>query len=362
MKKLLFILTCLMANTVTYSADSTNNTNSANSTDWTTSNLAVVDEFAIPAYQQLKKSSNDLVKSSDAFCNNVNKASFAEIKKQFHQTMDSWQSIQILRTGPADNFMRAFRLEMWPDRSNAAAKHLRKLQQDAKPESLEAKKFSRASTAVQGLSALERLLYAKDINKTAFQTDGKANFKCQLVQAISLNVQTISTDLLKAWQTNYRDMIAKPSKDNDAFETDKEVAAQFLNNLHTQLQAIIDQKINRPIDGDKFRLTRAESWRSQRSLRNIALNLAASKQLYQTGFIAHIADKKLRKKQLALFETAIELSKDKALNLPLKEAYEQHTAKLQQWITSIKALKTSIATELPTSIGIHLGFNSLDGD
>ncbi len=348
MKKLLLIASLWIISTASY-ADK-----------WAENNAAIVDQFAIPVFETLQKNSNKLVKASQLFCSKLDNPSFEKLKLNFNTTMDAWQVAQILRSGPASKNMRSFRLEMWPDRSNAAAKHLRKLQKEAKPENLQAKKFAKSSTAVQGLSAMERIIYAKNTTADDFQTDGQANFKCQLVEAISLNVQSISDNLLKAWQGGYREVVTKPSKDNDFYETSKEAAAQFLNDLNTQLQVIIDQKINRPIDADNFRLTRAESWRSQRSLRNISLNLLAAKQLYQVGFSSQVVDKSLLKKQQELFDTAINLGKD--LEIPLQIAHDEHSKELQTWITAIKALKTSINIELPKAIDIPLGFNSLDGD
>ena len=328
--------------------------------DWSQSNLDVVDKFAIPAYEKLKGANDQLLKTSTYFCENVNEKNFDALKNSFHQSMDAWQSVQILRSGPAMDFMRFYRMEMWPDRSNAATKHLRKLIKEANPDNLNPEKFANASTAIQGLSAMERMLYAKKVVADDFQTESTANFKCDLIVAISLNVQVLSNELLKAWQREYRETINKPGKDNDFFETDKAVAAQFLNNLNTQLQVILEQKFKRPIEDDRFRLTRAESWRSQRSLRNITLNLLASKKLYDIGFTSNIADQNLLKKQQGLFDHAITLSKE--LALPLQVAHDKHPKKLQQWIHSIGLLKASIYSELPLAIDIPLGFNSLDGD
>ncbi|MCK5813661.1 MAG: imelysin family protein [Cocleimonas sp.] len=328
--------------------------------DWSQANLSIINKFAIPSYQTLQKSADQLIKSSHSFCATINDDNFKALKSNFHRTMDAWQTVQILRSGPAMENMRSYRLEMWPDRSNAATKHLRKLQKEADPASLKAEKFAKASTAIQGLSAMERVLYAKGVKVADFSTDNKANFKCHLLQAMSLNIQTISNELLHAWQHDYRDLLTQPSKENAVFETDKSVSAQFLNDLNTQLQVVLTQKFKRPLDHNRLRLTRAESWRSQRSLRNIALNISASKQLYDIGFASQISDKKMLKKQQSLFDQAIEQAK--LLEMPMKIAHAEHLEKLQQWIKAISALKSSINSELPVAIDIPLGFNSLDGD
>jgi predicted lipoprotein len=260
----------------------------ATAADWSQANLSIIEKFAIPSYQTLQKNADQLVKSSHGFCAKINDDNFKALKSDFHSTMDAWQTVQILRSGPAMEKMRYYRLEMWPDRSNAATKHLRKLQKEADPASLKAEKFAKASTAIQGLSAMERVLYAKAVKVADFARENKANFKCHLLQAMSFNIQTISNELLHEWQHDYRDVLTQPSKENAIFETDKAVSAQFLNDLNTQLQVVLMQKIKRPFDHNRLRLTRAESWRSQRSLRNIALNLSASKQLYDIGFALQI--------------------------------------------------------------------------
>jgi len=352
MKTLLFMLSLFSFFMLTQTANA--------AATWAETNLAVVDEYAIPAYQKLYQSSQKLQKSSAVFCADGSDKSFTQVQDSFHNTMDDWQFIQTFRLGPAGKFMRSFRLEMWPDRSNAAAKHLRKLLAEADPSRLEPAQFIRASVAVQGLSAMERILFAKDTTYKNYQTDGKANFRCQLLSAISLNIESIAKDLLSAWENEYRDIIAKPSKDNDFFASDKEVASQFLNELSTQLQVIIDQKFDRPIAGNKFVATKAESWRSQRSLRNIVFNLQSTQHLYEIAFAKHITDEALRTKQLALFKQALQASKD--LMMPLSTAYADKRDVLQQWIEAIKTLKNSISTELPAAIDIQLGFNSLDGD
>ncbi len=332
----------------------------ASATDWSQSNLDMVDKFAIPAYKRLQKNSDILLKSSHDFCAHLDQKHFDTLKESFHLSMDAWQTVQILRSGPAMQEMRFYRLEMWPDRSNAAAKHLRKLQKEANPDSLDAKKFAKASTAIQGLSALERILFAKEIKTNDFQKKGKANFKCHLIETISQNIHTISNHLLTEWQQSYRNTVSKPSKDNINFETDTAVAAQFLNDLNTQLQVVLTQKFKRPLDRKYFRLTRAESWRSKRSLRNISLNIVTSKKLYEIGFASHIKDQKLLKKQQQLFDQAIHLGK--SLELPIQVAHKEQPKKLKQWIAAISALHSSINSELPTAIDIPLGFNSLDGD
>jgi predicted lipoprotein len=274
--------------------------------------------------------------------------------------MDAWQQVQLLRLGPSELFMRHFRLEMWPDRSNSAGKQLRKLKQKKDEKALQVDNFRNASVAVQGLSAYERLVFAKDSKANQFTGDAAGKYQCQLLQAISISVETISADLLKEWQGVHYKTLTSAGKDNDTFATDKEVATVFINELSTQLQFVLEKKFKRPLDGKYFKGIRAESWRSGRSIRNIVINIESAQQVYQLGFKAHIRDKALQKKLQQQFKQALAVGK--ALEMPLQQAVNEKADALAQWNQQVVALKNTLSIELPKAVDIVLGFNSLDGD
>ena len=327
--------------------------------DWSETNKAITDEFAIPRFEQLLDSSEQLVTQAESFCKNGGEEEFGKIRKQFHQMMDAWQGIQILRTGPEELLMRNFRIEMWPDRSNAAAKQIRKLLKEKNLQTLKPETFRHSSTAIQGLSAIERLIYEKDISAKDFQETGKANYRCLLVQAITVNLQSISSALLKEWQGSYKDTLATPSEKNDVFESHKEVATMFLKEAATELQAVYDQKFKRPIN-KRFRYKRSESWRSERSLRNITLNMESAESLFQIGFSAHLKDETLKKKLADEFKQAI--TTGKTFTMSLLKAHEEKPEALAKWMEEVSQIKRTLAVDVPKALDISLGFNSLDGD
>lgn len=328
--------------------------------DWAETNKAIIDKFAIPHFETLLDSSKQLLTQSMDLCNSGSDESFTKTKEQYHQTMDAWQQVQILRTGPQEFLMRNFRIQMWPDRSNAGAKQIRKLLAEKDPTLLAPEKFRRSSTAVQGLPALERLLFSKDVQVSAFYDQGKATYRCQLTQAISKNIKNISSNLLKEWQEKYKVTLLSPSEENESFSSHKEVASIFLKEVATQLQASYDQKFKRPLNVKHFRAKRAESWRSGRSLRNITLNIESAEQLFNIGFIPHLNDEALKKKVSKEFKQAIETGK--TFTMPLLEAHTDKPEALKAWMKQVSQLKRTVALDIPKSLDISLGFNSLDGD
>lgn len=327
--------------------------------DWSETNKAVTDEFAIPRFEQLHDSSKQLVAQTETFCQKGGNTEFEKTRGGFHKVMDAWQHIQILRTGPQEIFMRNFRLQMWPDRSNAGAKQIRKLLANKDPEAIKADSMRTKSVAVQGLSAMERLLFAKEISGADFYTEGKAQYSCQLLEAIAVSINTISAELLNEWQGKYKNTLATPNEKNDAFETDKEVASMYLKEIATQLQAVYELKFKRPLD-KRFRLKRAESWRSSRSLRNITLNLESTEKLFQLGFSPHITDDKLKKKVSEQFKQAIETGR--AFTMSLQKAHEEKPEALAKWKKQVNQLRRTVTVDVAKALDISLGFNALDGD
>ncbi|MCF6190828.1 MAG: imelysin family protein [Cocleimonas sp.] len=327
--------------------------------DWSETNKAVTDDFAIPRFLQLLDSSKQLVIQTKTFCQKGDAEEFDKTRGEFHKTMDAWQQIQILRTGPQEMFMRNFRLQMWPDRSNTGAKQIRKLLANKDIDALKPEVFKRSSTAVQGLSAIERLIYSKDITATDFQENGKANYRCQLLQAITVNISSISSNLLKEWSGNHKEILATPGEENEMYDSHKEVATLLLKEVATELQAVYDQKFKRPVN-KRFRYKRAESWRSERSLRNITLNLESAEALFKIGFVSHLKDETLKEKAYKEFREAIKTGK--TFTQSLLKTHEEKPEELASWMKQVSQLKRTITVDVAKELDIALGFNSLDGD
>lgn len=328
--------------------------------DYATANKKIVESFAIPKQQHLAETSDSLVQQIKKFCAKPEQEQFEATQKQFIVLMDSWQRAQLLRLGPSEMYMRHFRLQMWPDRSNSGAKQIAQLLANADPEALKPEVFSQSSTAVQGISALERLLFGKKAQTENFLSDGKPNYRCQLVTAIALNINQMSLDIVNEWQAVYAKAIAEPSEDNDYFETHKEVSAHFLKQMATELQFVVDKKINRPLTENKLRSTMAESWRSKQSLHNMLANIESVRSLYQLGFHPLLADVSIKQKLDQQFDEVIKTGK--TLNISMAEAYKKQKPELELWVKQIKVLKNMVIKDLPKALDIPLGFNSLDGD
>jgi len=317
---------------------------------------ALADKHILPGYLELKNQTASLHKAGTSFCNQHNNNHLEPLTNAFRSAFLSWQSMQHIRFGPIQYLTRQHRYQMWPDKRSSVSKHLARLLQD--PDLHKADfDISGKSVAVQGFSALERLLFTdKPIDAS----------RCKVIVAITGNLQKMSANLLTDWadgDASYASLFGTASEGNDIFESDIDLASQLLNSLHTQLEVIVTQKLDRPLDNtiNKARGKRSEAWRSQSSMLAIQNNLIATQKLYKLTF-ANKLNKALADKIDVQFIKAI-MTIDH-IQLPLKEAVTETSQreKLMMLRQQVSLLKRLIAKSLANKLNLLLGFNSLDGD
>lgn len=348
---------------------------------WQTANQAIVDEHIVPRHQQLADASYALQQQAKSLCTEPSEAKLENVRRGFHQTMDGWMSIQHIRNGPVELLTRYHRYQLWPDKHNTGSKQLGKMLGEQDIDVLQTDHFARTSVAVQGLSALERLLFnsmkGPETFLATFSDNGQSSYRCQLVMAITNNLATMSSELVDEWA-------AKPTPFHTLFlssgqllgerMTDKslaekpEVSSTFLNHMTTQVQSVIDQKLKRPMADNtaKAKPRYAESWRSERSMRNIRLNLQAVESLYDTGFASMLKSKsnglELDKQIKLAFKASHAAAK--AIDQPLSDTLKDESQRpaLEKLVATSRKLQSLLSTALPQAVEIPLGFNALDGD
>ncbi len=344
---------------------------------WQTANQAVVTEHIVPQHQQLANASSALQQQATKLCTEVTEANLESVRLAYHQTMDGWMGVQHLRNGPVELLTRYHRYQLWPDKHNTGNKQLGKLLVEKDAEALQAERFARSSVAIQGLSALERLLFNPKKGLETFSDNGQPSYRCQLVIAITDNLATMSNELLDEWAATpapFHTLFLSSGELLDKRMADTslggkiEVSSTFLNNMTTQVQSIIDQKLVRPMANNaaKAKPRYAESWRSLRSMRNIRLNLQAVESLYDIGFAAMLRSKvngpaldKQIKQSFKDSYAAVE-----AIEQPLSEILKDEGQRpaLEKLVSTSRELQSLLSGALPNALEIPLGFNALDGD
>jgi predicted lipoprotein len=335
---------------------------------YATFNAAFAQDIAIPSLQGFADATTVQARAASAFKSKPDAAGLETLRKTFGTVSDSWMAAQLLRFGPLAQEQRLDRVEYWPERRSITDKQLAGLISAADASKLTPEAFARASVAVQGLGALERLLYDGD-NPLQHFTDGSpaAAYRRALVEAVANNLNRIAQEALAGW----RDLAPKLAKGDQAglAATPVEATGQIYAGLLTTMQIVGDQKIGLPLGKsvDAAKPKQAEQWRADRSLQNILLNLGAVRHAV-TGkaagsFASFLQGTDIEPRLTAAFDACDQAVF--AIKHPLPAAVTDEPngrRQVELLLVKVNQLRDILTQEMPGAIGITLGFNDLDGD
>ena len=327
--------------------------------------LALVDQFVIPAYQNLVQTTEAQEKTWTAFAAKREAGDFASLRAAYNATADSWANAQFIKTGPITLFLRYDRFAYWPEARNATSRALDQLLASANPKDLQPGSLAHDSVAGQGLTALERLLYEGDNPAALLQAPGKDGaWRTQVGLGIARNLAVISRDVLKDWTApdGVRAAIVANKGWKNLFADAPEAARLLLTDLVAGFKLMHDVKLL-PVLGANASVAKpksAEAWRSARSQRDLKLNLAAAQGM--TRALADLTTAAHHAKIEGLLANAAKAIDAVPADLGEAAADPKSRGRVDAARVAIKAAQTEIAKTLPGDVGVTLGFNSLDGD
>lgn len=343
--------------------------------DYRRLNESLVERHVVPGYARLAEATAGLRTSADAFCATPSAPGLETLRDAYGAAADAWQGIQHVRFGPVELFMRSVRFAFWPDPRNTVGRQLTSTLASRDPEAVAQSAFDKGSIAVQGLPALERLLYGKDSAEALLASGDDARYRCTMVVAVSHNLAVIAADVETAWTDGpgaFAAVISRAGPDNDRYRDPKEATLDLFKSLYTAVELVADHKLAKPLGASlaAARPNLAESWRSERSLHNVRANLAAAEAMYRgaggygmSDFVRKAAgdaalDDLLTRAFAQTRATAEQIA------LPLESAVSDPAARpaVEQLATEAAALKQLLVQRLSTALGIPVGFNALDGD
>ena len=370
---ILSVLRCLLLGTLAWiSLGAHGNESSVPSTlppiSWETFNTHTVDHYVLPAYKNLNTQAQALNKSIQSLCHSpVNSTEKLQQSQQlFHDTMDAWQYIQNIQFGPIQTFMRNYSMQFWPDKKNHVSKHLSQLLHNKDQDSLSEDAFHKTSVSIKGLPAIERFLFVEDLNKSL----SSKPFNCKVLIRISNYVAQTTRALVDEW-LEFAPQFSNTNRVDGYFEDDIDAATSLLKTLIEPIEVIRDLKLLRPL-GSEFgqqKSKRLESWRSQRSLRNIKMNIQSLSDFYHGKHVDQTQQPTLGSLINKQASEVIERQFKKVLkdidsipspidsSIDTKSGYEA----LLSLSESLKTLHGLLESAVNNQ-GIHLGFNSRDGD
>ena len=320
-------------------------------------------------YLELMAASKSMADSVDSYCANPN--DLAQPRAEWRQTMAAWQHVQWVRFGPVVDNNDDWKIQFWPDKKNIVARKVNQLL--ARQEPVDTAAVASASVVVQGLSALELLMFDPQYSQQ-FSTDNPvADKHCQLLVATSKHLVSTISNIYQQWeqpkfQARWLGSIVDPES---TMHVDAETEA--VGAMLSQMEKVKLDKLGGPL-GYKNRNRQpngyfAEGWRSHTSLANIKTNLLSIKVLIDNQgeydlrrLLAAKGNDELADK----IQTQINmcLSLVSAIDIPLSLAVMDvaHKQQLEALHQAVGELNSLLKSGLSSALDIKLGFNSNDGD
>ncbi|QFU16757.1 imelysin family protein [Microvirga thermotolerans] len=315
-------------------------------------------DFIVPRYETLARATAEERDAWTRFCATPKPEDLEALKREFGKAADAWSGIEFVLYGPIGTDFRYERMAHWPERKNAVGRSLSSLLARTGTDDLSPDRFAQTSAAVQGLSALERLLYDSDA-ATAF-TDGsaKAARRCGVATAIATNLARIGAAVLDEWRRPGGALASLEQGDDARIE---EAATRIATDYLALFDTIEDRKLGAAMgDGiDGVRPTLAEGWRSGRSARAIAVNLEAAEALGR--ILVDPATDEGNALAVAL-RTARGMAETAPGDIGAAAADPKRRPALVLLRDAVHSLRETAQASVPEALGITLGFNSRDGD
>lgn len=323
-----------------------------------------VDNYIVPAHQRLRDATNGLAQAMAGLCEKPDGDRASAVNTAFENTLQAWAGVEFLHFGPLALDDRYQRFAFWPDPHGTGARQLRQMLADKDPALLRPGAIAQKSAAVQGLPALETLLYSNG-SKLLVSTAPDA-FYCDLSLAVARNMNQIATETLAGWtgEGRWAELMKNPRADNPAYLSHKDAMTELLRRLLSGLEQQHDRLV-RALVAPGVRGARSMPYGvSGNSLAFLLASTHALKEFVNTSSIFDIVQGDAQKVTASVDTRFSNI--DWALGsikTDLREALVDERAR-ERLVYSAVILKTlrDVFNRLAPAAGLTAGFPTLDGD
>jgi uncharacterized protein len=329
---------------------------------------AALQDVIRPGFTALAESTDALGGKVEALCREPSAKSIEDAKSAFASAVAEWSKVEILRFGPIIQDRRYERLFYWPDPKGLGTRQIKDVLAKKDPAVTEPAKLAGKSVALQGLPALEYLLYG-DGSEALVQNGGDGEFRCRFAAAVAANVATIAKDVTEGWEDGApaRKAFFEPGPDNPVYRAPKEVTLELFKAFTSGIELVRDQKLAKPLGAspEQAKPRLAALWRSGLAFASMAGNLEGVRALFAKGGLAQIVGQESPGvENSVLFDLDRAISVLRGIGLPADEALRDVDlrAKLEALRVSLKSARDTAGDIIARGAGLSFGFNAMDGD
>jgi uncharacterized protein len=342
---------------------------------------AALTQVIRPGYAALAGAADDLEGKMNALCMQPSQPAFDQVKQAFAATVAAWSKVEILRFGPVTQDHRFERLFYWPDPKGIGLRQVQEMlagkdQSVELPDDLAGK-----SVALQGLPALEYLLYGDGAEALAeereivgsedlpTQVDTEGAFRCAFALAVATNIDRIARAVVEDWREGsaYEKAFLGPVPEDPIYHAPKDVTLDLFKSFTSGIELVRDQKLGKPLGAspEQAKPKLAAFWRSGLTFANAAGNLAGVRTLFAEGGLAEIvAGESAGVENSILFDLDRAIETLRGIDLPMTEVVtsDEMRTKIEALRVALKSAAQTAGDMIARGAGLAFGFNAMDGD
>ncbi|MCB1498501.1 MAG: hypothetical protein KDK07_01725 [Bauldia sp.] len=332
---------------------------------------AALANVLLPGYEALAASAAEEATRLSDLCLEADDARLAAAREGFRDLVLAWSRIELVRFGPVRDRNRYERVFFWPDPRGRGLQQVQEILATQDPAALAVASLREKSVAVQGLPALEFVLYGTGSEALVYAADPAGRFRCGFGKAIAGAIAATSQEVLSDWTRpdGYADLMRKAGADNPVYRSHGEVVQDLIKAAREQLQLVRDLKIANVIEAtpEKAQPKRAPFWRSNLTVPAIRANIDAVLALVGPDGIS-----------AALPADAAWIGGEIAFELAQVDGVLARVEDAGPWEDEVRDsdrhkdltyvliplgdIVSLLEDDYPGAFGLIMGFNSLDGD
>jgi uncharacterized protein len=327
---------------------------------------AAVDGFIRPGYRDFHAASGRLSTAMSTLCSSPSSEAYEAAKAAFVETSGSWAHIEVVRVGPVIEQNRFERILFYPDRKSTGLKQVQAILAKPDDSATSAETLAGKSVAMQGLGALEYLLFGTGSETLGAEKNG---FRCRYGAAVAGNIESIAAELADLWDRpdGIQQAWKHPGPDNPIFRNRREAITALLGILVHGAETVRDQRIETFYKGpDSAKFPRqALFWRSANTWTMVKGNLEGLDALMKSSGMVNLLNEDERSiissidfvmKSMIRVAGAIDPDIEKAV------ADQTERQKLDFLLLNGRDLITRLNDGYGSAIGLTSGFSFSDGD
>lgn len=327
---------------------------------------AALENFIRPAYRHLRDSTESVVDETAALCTAPSTESLDEARRGFGDLARAWAGAEMVRYGPvlADHVLERFLF--YPDRRGRGLRQVQAILAEKDGSALDPDTLAGKSVAVQGLGALDFILFGTGSDALATEPE---SFRCRYAQAVAANLHAMAAGLDGEWRGDgeFLRFWLEPGDGNPVFIDGYEAVSHLLSTVVHGLETVRETRLAAFLKAsvEKDRPRSAMLWRSGVTLSMLRADVEAMGRLFDAAGLADALPEAERAAIVdeihARFGDLLErMALDGRIDHLLADADSR--ARLVEIDGAMQALIAVFYERYAKAIGLRVGFFFDDGD